>query len=97
MTWADDSPTILSISPKDPVHLRQKRTLLLKKKILGAGIIGLGLGVGVGALKGYKYGHYSRPYSYHSPIIIERPTYYPKPYYIDSSPYYSYSNYGHYY
>lgn len=53
MTWANDSPTILSISPENPVHLRQKRTLLLKKKILGAGIIGLGLGVGVGALKGY--------------------------------------------
>lgn len=32
---------------------RDKRTLLLKKKLLGAGAIGLGLGVGLGALKGY--------------------------------------------
>lgn len=31
---------------------RPKRTLFLKKKILGAGAIGFGLGLGVGAIKG---------------------------------------------
>ena len=31
---------------------RNKRTLLLKKKIIGAGAVGFGLGVGVGAVKG---------------------------------------------
>ena len=32
---------------------REKRTLLLKKKLLGVGALGLGLGVGLGAIKGY--------------------------------------------
>lgn len=30
------------------VHTRQKRTLLLKKKLLGAGLLGFGLGVAKG-------------------------------------------------
>ncbi|KOC70800.1 hypothetical protein WH47_06840 [Habropoda laboriosa] len=36
---------------------RQKRTLLLKKKLLGAGLLGFGLG----AVKGYKAAYYSAP------------------------------------
>ncbi|XP_014615340.1 PREDICTED: uncharacterized protein LOC106793166 [Polistes canadensis] len=38
-------------------HIRTKRTLFLKKKLLGAGILGFGLGVA----KGYKLGYYSAP------------------------------------
>lgn len=33
--------------------VRPKRTLLLKKKLLGLGALGLGVGFGVGAIKGY--------------------------------------------
>ncbi|XP_076228581.1 uncharacterized protein LOC116431862 isoform X2 [Nomia melanderi] len=36
---------------------RQKRTLLLKKKLLGAGLVGFGLGLA----KGYKAGYYTAP------------------------------------
>ncbi|XP_078039437.1 uncharacterized protein LOC144471353 [Augochlora pura] len=36
---------------------RQKRTLLLKKKLLGAGLLGFGLGIA----KGYKAGYYTAP------------------------------------
>ncbi|XP_043477217.1 prisilkin-39-like [Leptopilina heterotoma] len=51
---AENSDLALS---KESTHLsRPKRTLFLKKKILGAGAIGFGLGLGVGAFKSYKYG-----------------------------------------
>ncbi|CAK9817513.1 hypothetical protein ANTPLA_LOCUS9409 [Anthophora plagiata] len=40
---------------------RQKRTLLLKKKLIGAGLLGFGLGVA----KGYKAAHYSAPQVHH--------------------------------
>lgn len=46
-------PIISEISSENTVHMRPKRTLLIKKKILGAGLIGLGIGAGIGALKGY--------------------------------------------
>ncbi|CAD1475020.1 unnamed protein product, partial [Heterotrigona itama] len=36
---------------------RQKRTLLLKKKLIGAGLLGFGLG----AIKGYKVGYKTAP------------------------------------
>lgn len=36
---------------------RDKRTLFLKKKLLGVGAIGFGLGVGLGAIKGYELFH----------------------------------------
>lgn len=32
----------------DAVHTREKRTLFLKKKLLGAGLLGFGLGVAKG-------------------------------------------------
>ncbi|KAK2585466.1 hypothetical protein KPH14_010124 [Odynerus spinipes] len=41
----------------DEVHTRTKRTLFLKKKIIGAGLLGFGLGVA----KGYKLGYHSAP------------------------------------
>ncbi|XP_076247662.1 uncharacterized protein LOC143187375 [Calliopsis andreniformis] len=40
---------------------RQKRTLLLKKKLIGAGLVGFGLG----AIKGYKAGLYTAPQVHH--------------------------------
>lgn len=40
---------------------RQKRTLLLKKKLIGAGLLGFGLG----AVKGYKAGYYTAPQVHH--------------------------------
>ncbi|CAK9802754.1 hypothetical protein ANTQUA_LOCUS3458 [Anthophora quadrimaculata] len=40
---------------------RQKRTLLLKKKLIGAGLLGFGLGVA----KGYKAAYYSAPQVHH--------------------------------
>ncbi|KYN13831.1 hypothetical protein ALC57_13905 [Trachymyrmex cornetzi] len=71
------------------IHTREKRTLLLKKKLLGAGLLGFGLGVA----KGYKTGYYSAPEVHHvylsppekyvefveKPIYIERIV--PKPIY----------------
>ncbi|XP_011138704.1 uncharacterized protein LOC105182742 isoform X1 [Harpegnathos saltator] len=71
------------------VHTRQKRTLFLKKKLLGAGLLGFGLGVA----KGYKAGYYSAPEVHHvylSPPVkyveyVEKPIYIerivPKPIY----------------
>ncbi|KAK9293805.1 hypothetical protein QLX08_011360 [Tetragonisca angustula] len=40
---------------------RQKRTLLLKKKLVGAGLLGFGLG----AIKGYKVGYKTAPQIHH--------------------------------
>ncbi|KAL6440248.1 hypothetical protein ACFW04_003078 [Cataglyphis niger] len=68
---------------------REKRTLFLKKKLLGAGLLGFGLGVA----KGYKAGYYSAPELHHvyvsppvkyveyveKPVFIERII--PKPIY----------------
>ncbi|CAL1675906.1 unnamed protein product [Lasius platythorax] len=71
------------------VHPREKRTLFLKKKLLGAGLLGFGLGVA----KGYKAGYYSAPEVHHvyvSPPVkyveyVEKPVYIerivPKPIY----------------
>ncbi|XP_014489345.1 PREDICTED: uncharacterized protein LOC106752282 [Dinoponera quadriceps] len=71
------------------VHTREKRTLFLKKKLLGAGLLGFGLGVA----KGYKAGYYSAPEVHHvylSPPVkyveyVEKPVYIerivPKPIY----------------
>ncbi|XP_012266022.2 heterogeneous nuclear ribonucleoprotein A1-like isoform X2 [Athalia rosae] len=41
---------------------RPKRTLLLKKKLLGLGALGLGVGFGVGAIKGYALGGFGGSY-----------------------------------
>ncbi|KAM0731845.1 hypothetical protein ACS0PU_001387 [Formica fusca] len=71
------------------VNPREKRTLFLKKKLLGAGLLGFGLGVA----KGYKAGYYSAPELHHvyvsppvkyveyveKPVFIERIV--PKPIY----------------
>lgn len=40
---------------------RQKRTLFLKKKLIGAGLLGFGLGLA----KGYKAGYYTAPEVHH--------------------------------
>lgn len=42
----------LALGKDDGTVTREKRTLFLKKKILGAGALGFGLGLGVGAVKG---------------------------------------------
>ena len=42
----------LALDENDGSVTREKRTLFLKKKILGAGALGFGLGLGVGAVKG---------------------------------------------
>ncbi|XP_043259507.1 uncharacterized protein LOC122401442 [Colletes gigas] len=79
---------------------RQKRTLLLKKKLLGAGLLGFGLGVA----KGYKFGHYTAPEVHHvylsppppsvkyveyveKPIFVERIVERPAPVFRESAPY----------
>ncbi|XP_076630409.1 uncharacterized protein LOC143346305 [Colletes latitarsis] len=78
---------------------RQKRTLLLKKKLLGAGLLGFGLGVA----KGYKVGHYTAPEVHHvylspppsvkyveyveKPIFVERIVERPAPVFRESAPY----------
>ncbi|XP_011692308.1 PREDICTED: uncharacterized protein LOC105452676 [Wasmannia auropunctata] len=71
------------------VHTREKRTLFLKKKLFGAGLLGFGLGVA----KGYKAGYFSAPEVHHvylSPPVkyveyVEKPIYIerivPKPIY----------------
>ena len=47
----DNEFSVVSADQGTP-YTRDKRTLLLKKKLLGLGAIGLGVGLGVGALKG---------------------------------------------
>lgn len=65
-------------------HTRQKRTLLLKKKLIGAGLLGFGLG----ALKGYKAGYYSAPEVHHvylspPPAPVKYVEYIEKPVYVE--------------
>ncbi|XP_018393541.1 PREDICTED: uncharacterized protein LOC108772505 [Cyphomyrmex costatus] len=63
------------------VHTREKRTLFLKKKLFGAGLLGFGLGVA----KGYKAGYYNAPEVHH--VYLSPPTkyveYVEKPIYIE--------------
>ncbi|XP_011308204.1 uncharacterized protein [Fopius arisanus] len=66
------------------VHTRSKRTLLLKKKIIGAGLLGLGLGVA----KGYKLGYHHSPEVHHvylapPPPPVRYVEYVDKPVYIE--------------
>ncbi|XP_058805634.1 uncharacterized protein LOC131672439 [Phymastichus coffea] len=67
-------------------HSRAKRTLFLKKKLIGAGLLGFGLG----AVKGYKFGYHSAPEVHHviyappPPAVkyvefVEKPVYLEKP------------------
>ncbi|XP_033220358.1 uncharacterized protein LOC117174983 isoform X2 [Belonocnema kinseyi] len=49
------------LADESSVHTRSKRTLFLKKKVIGAGLLGLGLGFA----KGYKYGHQRGPEVHH--------------------------------
>ncbi|XP_072756868.1 uncharacterized protein [Anoplolepis gracilipes] len=62
-------------------HPREKRTLFLKKKLLGAGLVGFGLGVA----KGYKAGYFSAPEVHH--VYVSPPVkyveYVEKPIYIE--------------
>ncbi|KAL2728269.1 mam domain-containing glycosylphosphatidylinositol anchor protein 1 [Vespula maculifrons] len=64
------------------VHTRTKRTLFLKKKILGAGLLGFGVGVA----KGYKLGYHSAPEVHRiyvsSPPAVKYVEYVEKPVYI---------------
>ncbi|XP_074100034.1 uncharacterized protein LOC141528076 [Cotesia typhae] len=57
-----------NLSPISPIesdtkelHVRHKRTLFLKKKLIGAGLLGLGLGLA----KGYKAGYHYSPEVHH--------------------------------
>ncbi|XP_046745756.1 uncharacterized protein LOC124410997 [Diprion similis] len=70
--------------------VRPKRTLFLKKKLLGAGL----LGFGIGALKGYKLGSNSAPEVHHVYVsppapptkyveYIEKPVYVEKPVFVE--------------
>ncbi|KAL0114112.1 hypothetical protein PUN28_011434 [Cardiocondyla obscurior] len=77
------------------IHTREKRTLFLKKKLLGAGLLGFGLGVA----KGYKAGYFSAPEVHH--VYLSPPTkyveYVEKPVYIERivpKPIYKSAEYG---
>ncbi|XP_076176353.1 uncharacterized protein LOC143151260 [Ptiloglossa arizonensis] len=63
---------------------RPKRTLLLKKKLLGAGLLGFGLGVA----KGYKAGYYTAPEVHHvylspPPPAVKYVEYVEKPIFVE--------------
>ncbi|XP_031772194.1 uncharacterized protein LOC100865144 [Apis florea] len=63
---------------------RQKRTLLLKKKLIGAGLLGFGLGVA----KGYKIGYKTAPEVHHvylspPPASVKYVEYVDKPIFIE--------------
>ncbi|XP_076282400.1 uncharacterized protein LOC143209944 [Lasioglossum baleicum] len=63
---------------------RQKRTLLLKKKLLGAGLLGFGLGIA----KGYKAGYYTAPTVRHvylspPPSAVKYVEYVEKPIFVE--------------
>ncbi|XP_043477220.1 uncharacterized protein LOC122508153 [Leptopilina heterotoma] len=69
---------------KNLVHTRSKRTLFLKKKVLGAGLLGFGLGV----VKGYKYGYHRAPEVHHvylapPPSPVKYIEYVEKPVFVD--------------
>ncbi|XP_076684901.1 uncharacterized protein LOC143377503 [Andrena cerasifolii] len=63
-SWTDLEHTVVQAgnegSAGSPLN-RQKRTLLLKKKLIGAGLLGFGLG----AVKGFKAGFYTAPQVHH--------------------------------
>ena len=48
----DGPDSDLELGEEDGPLSRQRRTLFLKKKLLGVGALGFGLGLGVGAVKG---------------------------------------------
>ncbi|XP_015438557.1 PREDICTED: uncharacterized protein LOC107193596 [Dufourea novaeangliae] len=63
---------------------RQKRTLLLKKKLIGAGLVGFGLGIA----KGYKAGYYTAPRVQHvylspPPSTVKYVEYVEKPIFVE--------------
>ncbi|XP_034940286.1 uncharacterized protein [Chelonus insularis] len=58
----------LGNNPED-IHVRNKRTLFLKKKLLGAGLLGFGLGIA----KGYKVGHQHSPDIHHVYVAAPPP------------------------
>ncbi|XP_012243947.1 uncharacterized protein LOC100740593 [Bombus impatiens] len=63
---------------------RQKRTLLLKKKLIGAGLLGFGLG----AVKGYKLGYKTAPEVHHvyvssPPASVKYVEYVDKPVFVE--------------
>ncbi|XP_057329584.1 uncharacterized protein LOC130670276 [Microplitis mediator] len=67
----------LSLNPpaesgSNEVHVRQKRTLFLKKKLIGAGLLGLGLGLA----KGYKAGYQHSPEVHHVYVAAPPPVRY---------------------
>ncbi|XP_051164376.1 uncharacterized protein LOC127283491 [Leptopilina boulardi] len=69
---------------ENSVHTRSKRTLFLKKKVLGAGLLGFGLGV----VKGYKYGYHRAPEVHHvylapPPTPVKYIEYVEKPVFVD--------------
>ncbi|XP_033330476.2 uncharacterized protein LOC117222724 [Megalopta genalis] len=64
--------------------IRQKRTILLKKKLLGAGLLGFGLGIA----KGYKAGYYTAPSVRHvylspPPSAVKYVEYVEKPVFVE--------------
>ncbi|XP_012256369.2 uncharacterized protein LOC105686297 [Athalia rosae] len=64
--------------------VREKRTLFLKKKILGAGLLGFGLGIA----KGYKAGYHTAPEVHHvylspPPPPVKYVEYVEKPVYVE--------------
>ncbi|XP_076752507.1 uncharacterized protein LOC143424373 [Xylocopa sonorina] len=68
----------------DVVLNRQKRTLLLKKKLIGAGLLGFGLGIA----KGYKAGYYTAPRVHHvyrssPPASVKYVEYVEKPIFVE--------------
>ncbi|XP_031787204.1 uncharacterized protein LOC100117552 isoform X2 [Nasonia vitripennis] len=75
---------LLPITEQDgETHVREKRTLFLKKKLLGAGLLGFGLG----AVKGYKLGYHSGPQVHHvylapPPPPVKYVEYVEKPVYV---------------
>ncbi|XP_017883875.1 uncharacterized protein LOC108627233 [Ceratina calcarata] len=63
---------------------RQKRTLFLKKKLIGAGLLGFGLGLA----KGYKAGYYTAPEVHHvylspPPASVKYVEYVEKPVFVE--------------
>ncbi|KAK0088291.1 hypothetical protein PV325_012487 [Microctonus aethiopoides] len=73
-------------SHQNQIHSRSKRTLFLKKKLIGAGLLGFGLGVA----KGFKVGYQHSPEVQHVYVAAPPPPppakyieYVEKPIYIE--------------
>ncbi|XP_043524191.1 uncharacterized protein LOC122536133 [Frieseomelitta varia] len=76
--------TAINEEHSDATLNRQKRTLLLKKKLIGAGLLGFGLG----AIKGYKVGYKTAPQVHHvylsaPPASVKYVEYIDKPIFIE--------------